>query len=329
MKIKNILRIAAIILLSASLCSCGNGDTLRMGTGNVGGHYYNYGNVLREYAGDVLDVKRTAGSQANMRLLNEGFVDVAIVQSDVLSEAVNGTGDFSGEPVSDVRAVAGLYSEAFQLVVRSDSDIYELADLKGKKMSVGEEGSGVAKNAEYLFRSAGVDISDTETVYMSYAESAAALEKGDIDAFFLIVGAPAAVVSELAESTDVRFVAPDSTAIKYMTSLYKGYSQVTVPAGTYRGQNEDLVTVGVKAVLAADASASREDIRELTAAIFENSDKIKYSVTVSEPDPQFAVTDIPCSFHEGAAEYYQSIGISVNTDPAAESASFVFGAQDN
>ena len=104
---------------------------------------------------------------------------------------------------------------------------------------------------------------------------------------------------------------------------------MTVPAGTYRGQNEVLVTVGVKAVLAADASASREDIRELTAAIFENSDKIKYSVTVSEPDPQFAVTDIPCSFHEGAAEYYQSIGISVNTDPAAESASFVFGAQDN
>ena len=167
MKIKRIMQAVCAAVLVFALSSCGKADELRLGSGNTGGLYYTYANMLRELDNGGIDVKQTAGSQANMRLLSGGFVDLAIVQSDVLSEAVNGTGDFAGEPIAGVRAVAGLYDEAFQLIVRENSDIYALSDLKGKTMSVGEEGSGVAKNADYLLRSAGVDISEVNTVYMS------------------------------------------------------------------------------------------------------------------------------------------------------------------
>ena len=144
MNIKRIFLSAAAVVMSLTmLCSCGEPPGLRLGTGNPGGIYYAYGTVLRELDDCGIDVKKTEGSRANMRLMKEGFLDLAIVQSDVLAEAVSGTGDFEGTPVTGVRAVAGLYYEAFQIITRSDSGITELADLKGCKMSVGEEGSGV------------------------------------------------------------------------------------------------------------------------------------------------------------------------------------------
>ena len=324
MNIRKLLSAAAASVMAMSLlCSCGQSGVLRLGTGNTGGNYYSYGTLLHELDENGIEVKKTAGSQANLRLMNEGFIDMAIVQSDVLSEAVNGVGDFENEPVSGVRAVAGLYDEAFQIVVRSKSDINSIADLKGKKISVGDEGSGVAKNAEYLLLSAGVAFSSVEPVYMSYSDSAAALESGDID------GTPATVVSELAESTDIRIIAPDSRTIEYMLNIYKGYSEITIPAGTYHGQDEDIPTIGVKAVLVADSDTDRQQIKDITALLFGKSSSIKYSVAVPEPDTEFAVSDIPCSFHQGAADHYASVGITVSTDPENDGNSFIFGAQDN
>lgn len=164
---------------------------------------------------------------------------------------------------------------------------------------------------------------------MSYSDSAAALESGDIDAFFAIIGTPATVVSELAESTDIRIIAPDSRTIEYMLNIYKGYSEITIPAGTYHGQDEDISTIGVKAVLVADSDTDRQQIKDITALLFGKSSSIKYSVAVPEPDTEFAVSDIPCSFHQGAADHYASVGITVSTDPENDGNSFIFGAQDN
>lgn len=323
MKIKKILLTAAAVSFAAfALCSCGEMSELRLGTGNPGGIYYAYGSMLRELDESGINVKKTEGSMANMRLLGEGFLDLAIVQSDVLAEAAAGTGDFSGEPVDSVRAVAGLYYEAFQVIVRGDSDIAKITDLKGKTMSVGEEGSGVSKNADYLLQSAGIPAASVERVNMSYAESAAALEQGDIDAFFVILGAPSTVVSELADSTDIRILQPDERTISAMTNIYSGYYGMTIPAGTYRGQDEDITTVGVKAVLTADSRVDTEKIRAVTSLLFDNISSIKYTVPVSEPDMDFAVADIPCGFHDGAAEYYADNGITVATGMIADGIDF-------
>lgn len=323
MKIKKLLLAAVAVASSVfCLCSCGEMSELRLGTGNPGGIYYAYGSMLRELDENGINVKKTEGSMANMRLLGEGFLDLAIVQSDVLAEAAAGTGDFSGEPVDSVRAVAGLYYEAFQVIVRSDSDIKDITDLKGRTMSVGEDGSGVSKNADYLLQSAGIPASSVERVNMSYAESAAALEQGEIDAFFAILGTPSTVITELADSTDIRILQPDDRTISAMTNIYDGYYSMTIPAGTYRGQDEDITTIGVKAVLAADSRVGSDKIRAVTSLLFDNASSIKYIVPVSEPDIDFAVTGIPCGFHDGAADYYADNGITVATGLTANGIDF-------
>ena len=321
--IKKMINTVSAVLALSMLCSCGMTSELKLGTGNAGGVYYAYGTELSTQESGMT-VRETAGSRANMRLLGEGFIDLAIVQSDVLSEAVNGVGDFEGEPVTSVRAVAGLYDEAFQIIVRADSEITTLPDLKGKTVSVGEEGSGVAKNAEYLFLSAGIDSTSVNKAYMSYKDSAEALKNGEVDAFFVVMGTPSEVVNELSESADIRILSLDDRTISYMTEIYKGYSAVTIPAGTYSGQAEDIRTVGVKAVLVADSRADRTAVHEITQKLFETD-----GIAVKSPSAEFAVADIPCVFHEGAADYYETVGIAVETDPAAGRVGFVFGSQDS
>ena len=314
MKIKKLTAaVSAVIVSIFALCSCSETSELRLGTGNPGGIYYAYGNTLREIENNTISVKKTEGSEANMRLLKEDFLDLAIVQSDILAEASAGSGSFDGEPVDRVRAIAGLYSEAFHIVVRADSGIESLSDLKGKKVSVGEDGSGAVGNLTHLLTSAGVSPSAVEPVNMSYTESAEALENGGIDAFFCILGAPSAVVGELFSSDEVRLLSFDERTVSAMTELYSGYFGMTIPAGTYNGQDEDIPTVGVKAVLTADSRINSDKIKEVTRALFENGSSIRFSLTVPEPEIGFAVSDIPCAFHDGAAEYYESVGVTVST----------------
>ena len=116
-------------------CSCCKRSEIKLGSGNDGGIYYKFADTLSDIDESITNI-RTAGSQANMRLLKDGFINMGIVQSDVLSEAVNGTGDFNGNKINNVRAVAALYMESFQIIVPADSDIQTPADLKGKKVSV-------------------------------------------------------------------------------------------------------------------------------------------------------------------------------------------------
>ena len=126
------------------------------------------------------------------------------------------------------------------------------------------------------------------------------------------------MVSELAESTDISIMQLDERTAAAMTGIYPGYYSMTIPAGTYPGQDEEVNTVGVKAVLTAEARVSSESVRAVTAALFENASSIKYTMTVPAPDIEFAVTDIPCGFHQGAADYYSWNGVTVSTGSVPE-----------
>lgn len=321
------LALLTAAVLAVTLSACGKNSEIKLGTGNEGGVYFKFGNLIQQLDSRVT-VKKTAGSQANLRLLDDGFVDMAIVQSDVLSEAVNGTGDFKNQKIESLRAVAGLYMENFQIIVSADSDIQTVADLDGKRVSVGEDGSGVAKNAEYILNSVGLDISMLNVCNLTYAQSAEALKDKSIDAFFVVLGAPSTVITELAESTDIRVLSLDDRTVSYMTNLYSGYYPSTIKAGTYKGQTEDIKTIGVKAVLVADSSVHNEAVKEILTAIFDNGGKIKEDIPFAEPDKTFASSDIPCSFHQGAAVYYNDNDITVNTDPSKKTAKLVI-ADDN
>lgn len=316
---KTIICISLFLLCMAVFCSCNGKNKISFGTGNTGGNYYSYGNAYAQLisADDEnisVDVKSTAGSSANLRLIQQGFLDIAIVQSDTLMDAYNGDGAFSDIPCTEIRALAGLYTEECQVVVRAESDIYSISDLYGKRVSVGEEESGVSKNAEQIMQVNGILSDMADRVYLSFSDEAKALKEGTIDAFFCTAGSPAPYVSELAESTAIRIISLDETTISRITDEYSGYTVCTILAGTYAGQTEDIQTVGIKAVLAAGNDISDDTAKMLVNTLFSHSAELQAATGFSELNPDFAVNDIPVPFHEGAAQWYAQQGITVNTD---------------
>ena len=311
-KIKNTIIFMVTVAILTMFCSCKRSE-IKLGSGNEGGIYYKFADTLSDIDENITNI-RTAGSQANMRLLKDGFINMGIVQSDVLSEAVNGTGDFNGNKINNARAVAALYMESFQIIVPADSDIQTPADLKGKKVSVGEEDSGVAKNAEYILNSVSLDYNMIDVRNMNYQKSAEALKNGSIDAFFVVLGAPCDIITQLSEEMDIRILPLDDRTISYMTNLYDGYYETVIKAGTYKGIDEDVKTVGVKAVLVASQKMDSDTVADITKMLFEENDQIKKRISFANNDTKFATDNIPCAFHKGAVEYYNSIGTAITEE---------------
>ena len=319
MKAFKLLLLLPIIALIVG-CSGGEksaGNAVRFGTGGTGGMYYAYGSELAkliqaENKGHALDVKTTAGSAANLRLLREKFLDVAIVQSDTLTNAINGRGVFAAAgPGVGYAAVAGLYTEACQIIVAKNSGIMEVGDLVGKRVSVGERESGVMQNAEQILMSHGLTFEMLEPSYLSFSDSAAALAKGQIDAFFITAGAPTTAISDLATKKEIQLLSIAPDVQNNMMKLYKGYTRCTIPANTYAGQTEDVSTIGVKAVLVASTDLKDDEVAYLTEFVFKNADKLPHNMS-DKLTNEYAVQDIPSSFHAGAAKFYEAQGVKVN-----------------
>ena len=316
------LKLLLLLPIIALLVGCGGGEksasnATRFGTGGTGGMYYAYGTELAkmidaEGKGHALDVKMTAGSAANLRLLREKFLDLAIVQSDTLSNAINGRGVFAAAgPGVGYAAVAGLYTEACQIVVSKNSGINNVSELVGKRVSVGERESGVLQNAEQILMAHGLTFEMIETIYMSFTDSATAMEKGQIDAFFITAGAPTSSIADLAGKKEIRILSIAPDVQNNMMKLYKGYTRCTIPANTYTGQNEDVQTIGVKAVLVASTDLKDDEVTFLTEFIFKNADKLPHNTT-NKLTVDYAIQDIPASFHAGAAKFYDMQGVRVN-----------------
>ncbi|MBQ6757973.1 MAG: TAXI family TRAP transporter solute-binding subunit [Selenomonadaceae bacterium] len=332
LKLLLLLPIIALMVGCGGEKSAGN-NAIRLGTGGTGGMYYAYGTELakliqtadNKYA---LDVKTTAGSAANLRLLREKFLDLAIVQSDTLSNAVNGRGIFAAAgPGVGYAAVAGLYTEACQIIVAKDSGINEISDLVGKKISVGERESGVLQNAEQILMSHGLTFEMMEINYMSFADAAAALERGNIDAFFITAGAPTSSIADLASRKEIKLLSIAPDVQNNMMKLYKGYTRCTIPANTYAGQAEDVQTIGVKAVLVASTDLKDDTVSFLTEFVLKNAKNLPHNTSNADLNVEYAVEDIPASFHAGAAKYYESQGVKVNIYSGASSES-VKASQD-
>ncbi len=294
---KRILVLAAALLLP--LAGCSNKNELRVGTGNAGGTYYSYGTELAEALkaeNKALKFKvcETAGSAANIRLITDGYLQLAFTQSDMLWDA----GDENAKGFS---AVAGLYTEACQIVVPVSSDIKSVSDLYGKRVSLGEEESGVLQNARQILFAYGIDESMTKAQYLSFTDSAEALKNDELDAFFCTAGTPTPAVSELSKEFPIRLIPVDGPQAERISEQHAGYTNCTVRAGTYTGQGEDISTLAVKNVLVASDSIPEETVRDILEGVVAHTD-----VSLD-----FATEDIPIGFHKGAAQYYAENGINV------------------
>ncbi len=311
MKLKRIIALSAALLLI--LPGCLKKDELRLGTGNAGGTYYSYGtelsNALKSNKENLqIKVCSTAGSAANIRLIEDGYLKLAFAQSDMLCDAANGTGIFK-EKHRGYSAVAGLYWETCQIVVPADSEIKTVSDLYGKRVSLGEEESGVLQNAKRILFAYGLSEDMVKAQYLSFNDSADALKNGSIDAFFCTAGAPTPAVTKLSETMPVRLLPLDPAQAERIIKEYGGYNMGTVKAGTYNGQSEDVQVLEVKNVLIASNELDASVVKTLAKGVLEHQGS----------GVENGVIDVPIGFHKGAAEYYREHGIDVeeNTTEAA------------
>ena len=300
---------AALMLGVLTGCASGS-DRVRIGTAGSGGTYYAYGTVLSQiFAGDgetSYEVKDTAGSAANLRLLSDGYLELAIAQSDVTDEAYSGTGIFAENPRTGYSAVASLYTEPCQIVVRADSDIHSVEQLLGKRVSVGEKESGVAYSARSILECCGLSFEMIDAQQgLTYAEAALALENGEIDAFFCTAGAPTNAVMNLARETPIRLLSLDEDQMNRLLQTYPFSIPTVVPADTYPGQTADTTTVGVRALLLASDKLSEDAVYDMVTAIYANGDTIRMGTPANtELAPADWKVGVTVPIHPGSQRYF-------------------------
>ena len=292
----------------------GETQTLKFATGGTTGTYYAYGgviaNILNSKLPNVqLNVQSSGASKANIFLIDDGDAQAALVQNDVMDYASKGTDLFEEDgAVTTFSTAAALYAEVCQII--SSGDIKSIADLKGKRISVGDAGSGVEFNARQILEAYGITFDDIEVNNLGFGDSADALKDGKIDAFFCTAGAPTTAITELSTTNTINLLGIDDEHAKALSDKYAFYTQYTVPGGTYKGVDSDVVTVAVKATLIVADSLSEDTVYELVKGIFENKDEIVAGHDKGkELDPQYAVEGISVKFHPGAEKYFKEVGV--------------------
>ena len=311
-----ILTVLAVVLVAFAACGGGSTTTMTMGTGGTQGTYYAYGGILgnqiKTSTGITVNVVSTDGSKANILGIDTGNYQLATVQSDVMAYAAEGSRTFEQEgKIESFSVIGGLYAEAVQLITM-DPEIKSVADLKGKKVSIGAAGSGVYFNAVDVLAAAGLTEDALKPQYQSFGDSADALKDGKIDAAFIVAGAPTPAIQELCTSAEAYLVPIDGEVAEKLMETSPYYTVYEVPAETYKGQTEAVKTVTVKATLIVSAAASEEDVYNITKAIFDNAEAITAAHAKGEElSLENATSGMTAPFHAGAAKYFAEKGIEV------------------
>lgn len=313
---KKILALALALAMVLSLGTAAFADSLAMGTGGSAGTYYAYGGVLATYlkqeAGIDITVNETGGSAANITGIDTGMYDLATVQSDVLGYAYNGTNSYEETGAVQSFVVLGaLYAETVQ-VVTCDPEIKSIADLAGKSVCVGDVGSGTYYNTLDLLTAYDLTLDDINPVYQSFGDSTESLKDGKIDAAVITAGAPTPAVTDLASSNDVYLVSVDEEHMETLLANAPWYAAYTIPAGTYKGFDEDATTITTKATLIARADIDDDLAYTIVSTIFDNAEAItELHAKGAELDLTFATEGMAAPFSAGAAKYYAEHDIEV------------------
>ncbi len=295
-------------------CSSTSGE-IKFGAAGVGGVYSTFANAFAQLASDEnmdISVKSTAGSVANLRLLSENYIQLAVAQADLTYEAYYGEDSYENKPLTGYSAVAALYTEACQIIVPADSSINSVEDLLHGTVSVGAENSGSERNALEILQVYGLSEDLVSCQNLDYADAAEALKNGQIDAMFCTTGIPATFVDELAKSCQVRFLSLDEKHIDMLESAYDFFSTYTIAAGTYPGQESDVTTVGVQAMLLANDTLDDASVEKIMDLLFEKSDELQYCLPIDlQLSPETAIDGVTIPFHSGALKYYADKGLTV------------------
>ncbi len=289
-------------------------EFITISTGGVSGTYYPVGtaiaNLINKYAKGLKAVAETSNaSVANCHLIAAEETDIAFVQSDVASWAYNGLFMFK-KPVKSLRAIALLYPEHIQILTVRGSGINTIQDLIGARVSVGAPGSGVEADARIILAEAGIKYKDMEVDFLGFGESIKRLEKGELDAVFVVAGYPTKAIVELSKRKQIRLLEIKGELRQRLIKKYKYFKKAVIPEGAYRGLEHDVQTIAVTSMLVCSKSLPEHVVYKFTKTLWDHIDEIRrVHPKLKDLRVEKAVlgTDLP--LHPGAEKYYKEEGI--------------------
>lgn len=308
------LILAGALIFSAITSYAADAKRLTLATGGTSGVYFPLGGAIGNVLGNKSDGKFSVTAQAtgasgeNMRLVEGGDVDFAIVQNDVADAAFNGTAPFKSK-LGDVRAIGRLYPEYLHVVASKDSGIKSLEDFKGKKISVGARGSGNEVNCRQIFDFYGLDYKNLDPIFLPYGETADQFKDRQLDGFIFTIGTPNPAIQDITTTQDVVFVPLEGGKVDEVIAKFPFLVKDAIPAKTYKGQENDVPTLSVQAILVANKDMPDDVAYELTKTLYENTEAIaKAHNKGSEITLEKAADGVTIPFHPGAEKYLREKG---------------------
>ncbi len=294
-------------------------EFITIGTGGVTGVYYPTGGAIcrlvnkgRKDHGIRCSVESTGGSIYNIKTIRAGELEFGVAQSDWQYHAYNGTSKFSDEGAfKGLRAVFSVHPEPFTVVARADTGIETFDDLKGKRVNIGNPGSGQRGTMEVLMDAKGWTTDDFAlATELKAAEQSAALCDNQIDAMVYTVGHPSGSIQEATTACDSVLVEVSGDAVDGLVNDNPYYRTATIPGGMYRGNDSDTQTFGVGATFVTSDKVSEEAVYTVVKSVFENFDDFRgLHPAFANLDPQeMATAGLSAPLHPGAAKYYKEQG---------------------
>ena len=332
--IKNLLKsLAVILVLTSSFIGKAISNELTfftIGTGGTAYTYYPVGGMIanaiskppgsRECGkggscgvdGLIASAVSSRGSVDNVNAIISGLRNSGFAQSDVAYWAYTGTGTMEGkEPAKDLRTIAALFQEHIHLVALKKSNINSVKDLKGKRVSLDEPGSGTYVDAKLILESNGLSTNDVKAEALKGKAATDALRNGKVDAIFVVAGYPTGAIVELASAVDIKLVPIDGAGAKALTSKYGFFSESPIPSGTYEGV-DSVNTVAVGAQWFTSAKEDTNLIYKITKALWNKESRKLMDVGHAKGKtitPDTALSGVGVPLHPGAEKFYKEAGL--------------------
>ncbi|WP_439886880.1 TAXI family TRAP transporter solute-binding subunit [Pseudomonas sp. MBLB4123] len=306
--------LAAAAALTASTAVLAAPTFINILTGGTSGVYYPIGVGLSQLysngiEGSKTSVQATKASVENLNLLQQGRGELALALGDSVADAWNGVEDAGFKaPLKKLRAIAATYPNYIQIVASKESGITSLADLKGKRISVGAPKSGTELNARAIFAAAGMSYEDMGKVeFLPYAESVELIKNRQLDATLQSSGLGMAAIRDLAATLPITFVAiPGEVTAKIGNAAYQA---AAIPAGTYDGQDTEVATVAITNILVSHEGVSDEVAYQMTKLMFDNLERLGNAHSAAKDIKlDSAAKHLPIPLHPGAERFYKEAG---------------------
>jgi TRAP transporter TAXI family solute receptor len=302
----------------------------RIGTGTTAGTYFPIGAILANAVsgppgappcelggscgvpGLIAVAQASSGSVENIANIRDGTIDSGFSQADIVTWAYTGTGLYAEDgPIADLRAIAHLYNELIHVVVPADSPVETVADLRGRRVALGDEGSGTLIDARLVLEAYGLSEADLDPFYLAPAPASDAMLEGTLDAFVFVGGVPLVAVEDLARRMPIRLVAFDDPVAEALVARIPFFTMATLPADGYPDV-DPVPTLAVGAMWVTSANVDEETIYGLTAALWHPATQAALRnghPRGREIGIENALRGVAIPLHPGALRYYRDVGL--------------------